>query len=126
MRTYETLIIFADKVKDDNVNEAFDAFQAEIERQGGEVLDRLTLGRRMFARPLKKRDSGLYGKMFFNLEPDKITPLKQRCKFVDLLFRLQITVLPGGYTKPVEEDSVEETPVETPVAESPVDVDKEA
>ncbi len=106
LRTYEALIIFADKVNDDTANEAMDVYQAEIERQGGEALDRMVLGRRMFARPLKKRDSGLYAKVFFNLDPDKIVPLKQRCKFVDVLFRLQIRVLPGGYQKPEEQDSL--------------------
>ncbi len=105
MRTYEALIIFAETVKEDTVKEAKDAFQAEVERQDGAVLDQMMLGRRVFARTLKKRDSGLYGKVYFTMEPDKIAPLKKRCKFVDLLFRIQITVLPNGYRPPVAESN---------------------
>lgn len=106
MRTYEALIIFAETVKEDAVNQAMDDFGAEVERQGGVALDRAPLGRRSFARPLKKRDSGLYGKVYFEMEPPNIEPLKKRCKFVDSLFRIQIIVLPQGYRKTGEsEDS---------------------
>ncbi len=120
MRTYEAMIIFAGTVKEDTMNEAMDAFQAEVERQGGKVLDRLALGRRVFARPLKKREAGLYGKMFFEMEPEKIAALKQRCKFVDLLFRIQILALPKGYQPPVAETvAAEET---TKEAEAEADV----
>lgn len=99
LRTYEALIIFAETVKEDTVNQAMDAFGAEVERQGGAVLDRMSLGRRPFARPLKKRDSGLYGKVYFTMDPANIEPLKKRCKFVNSLFRIQIIALPKGYRK---------------------------
>ncbi len=117
MRTYEALIIFAETVKEDTINQAMDAFGAEVERQGGAVLDRVPLGRRVFARPLKKRESGLYGKLYFNMEPDKIEALKKRCNFVDCLFRIQISVLPRGYRPPVADPGTQEADaVQTAVA----------
>ena len=107
MKIYEALIIFAESVKDDTVNEAMDMFQAEIERQGGKIEEKTVLGRRSFARPLQKRDSGIYGKALLQLAPDKIAPLKQRCKFVDALFRVQITIPPKRRRKNLAEPAPE-------------------
>ncbi len=127
MRTYEALIIFAETVNEENVKQAMDAFVAEIERQGGTEEDRIVLGRRMFARPLKKRDSGVYGKVYFKLEPDKMLLLKQRCKHIDVLFRIQIALLPKGYQHPGER-SAGEAVDKTAVAEvsEPTDADYHA
>ncbi len=104
MRTYEALIIFADTVKEDHVNDALSSFQAEVERQGGTVQDRIALGRRSFARPLKKRDSGQYGKVCFSLAPEHVAALKQRCKFVADLFRVQIVLQPKVRAPAAETD----------------------
>lgn len=116
LKTYETLIIFAESVKDENMDAAMDAFQAEVERQGGAVVDRIPLGRRSFARPLKKRDSGFYGKVIMEMAPDKVVALRQRCKYVNELFRLQITLLAKGYRKATDDEPAVEAEAAEPVA----------
>ncbi|MBT3193390.1 MAG: 30S ribosomal protein S6 [Verrucomicrobia bacterium] len=91
MNTYEGLFIFADTLKDEELVEALERVTGEITRQGGEVLGSKKLGRRSFARPMSKRDAGIYLRMVFSLDAGKITPLQARFKLSDDVFRVQIT-----------------------------------
>ncbi len=91
MNTYEGLFIFDDKLKDEELTQAQERALAEIERQGGSVLGAKRLGRRSFARPMAKRDAGIYVRAIFNLDAEKVTPLLARYKLSEDLFRVQIT-----------------------------------
>ncbi len=91
MNTYEGLFIFADTLKDDELKEVQDRALAEIERQGGKVLGAKKLGRRTFARPMSKKEAGIYVRAVFELEADKVTPLLARYKLSEEVFRIQIT-----------------------------------
>ena len=48
------------------------------------------LGKRPFARPMKKQDAGYYYVIDFELEGDQVTPLKERLKLNEFVFRVQI------------------------------------
>jgi len=91
LNTYEGLFIFADTLKDEELTDVLDRVTAEFTRQGGTPLGCKKLGRRSFARPMAKRDSGLYVRMVFSLEAGKITPLQARLKLSEDVFRVQIT-----------------------------------
>ncbi len=91
MNTYEGLFIFADTLKEDEFKEALDRTMAVIEKQGGSVLCAKKMGRRNFARPMAKRESGIYVRAVFNLDPSKITPLQARYILNEDVFRVQIT-----------------------------------
>ena len=63
---------------------------AEVARLGGNVLEKVSLGKRSFSRPMKKRESGVYVKVRFELDPLKVTELVNRYKLVEEVFRVQI------------------------------------
>ena len=59
-------------------------------RLGGNVLEKVQLGKRMFSRPMKKRESGVYVKVRLELDPAKVDELVKRYKLVEEVFRVQI------------------------------------
>ena len=91
LNTYEGLLIFADTLKDEELTEALGRVEAEITRQDGSVLGSKKLGRRSFARPMKKRESGTYVRMVLSLDPAKVAPLMARLKLSEDVFRVQLT-----------------------------------
>ncbi len=91
LNTYEGLFIFADTLKEEELKEALDGTMGMIESQGGSVLGLKKIGRRNFARTMSKRDSGIYVRSVFNIEPSKISPLMARYNLSDDVFRVQIT-----------------------------------
>ena len=88
-----------------------DKIKGEIEKLGGEVLSVDIKGRRTFARPMSKRDSGIYVLQMFNLDTTNVDKLLARCKLNDDVFRVQIIVAPEV---PVVEEVAEEEVVEAP------------
>lgn len=94
LKAYEMMLIFdagSDAAALDAILKRVDA---EIQRAGGAVESTRMLGRRMFARTLKKRDEGQYVTMRANLEPTRMDDLKMRLKLNTDIFRMQI--LRGG------------------------------
>ena len=91
MNTYEGLFIFADTLKEEELQKVTDGALAEITKLGGSVLGAKKLGRRNFARPMAKRESGIYVRAVFNLDAQSVTPLLARYKLSDEVFRVQIT-----------------------------------
>ena len=58
MKKYDALYIFVGIAKDDALEANLDKALAEVTRLGGNVLAKDSLGRRSFARPMKKRENG--------------------------------------------------------------------
>ena len=59
-------------------------------RLGGNIIAKDQLGRRSFARPLSKRDSGVYVRVRFEMDPLKVKELVNRYHLVEEVFRVQI------------------------------------
>jgi ribosomal protein S6 len=62
---------------------------AEVTRVGGNVLATDSLGKRAFARPMKKRENGVYVKVRIELDPAKVEELVNRYHLVEEVFRVQ-------------------------------------
>ena len=90
LNTYEGLYIFDERLKEEELKQAVDQAHALIEKHGGSVLGSKTLGRRTFARQLKKRQAGIYVRTVFNMDPEKISPLLASYKLSEVVFRVQI------------------------------------
>ena len=90
MKTYDALYIFVGVAKDDVVEANLEKALAEVTRLGGNVVAQDRLGRRGFARPLSKRESGVYVKVRFELDPQKVSELVNRYRLVEEVFRVQI------------------------------------
>ena len=97
MKKYDALYIFVGISKDDVLVAKDDALEAclekalaEVEKRGGNVLEKVSLGRRTFSRPMKKRDSGVYVKVRFEIDPAQLEDLVKRYRLVEEVFRVQI------------------------------------
>ena len=90
MNKYDALYIFVGIAKDDALEANLEKALAEVTRLGGNVLEKVQLGKRMFARPMKKREAGVYVKVRMELDPAKVDELVKRYKLVEEVFRVQI------------------------------------
>ena len=90
MKKYDALYIFVGIAKDDVLEANLEKALTEVTRLGGNVLEKVQLGKRMFSRPMKKRESGVYVKVRLELDPAKVDELVKRYKLVEEVFRVQI------------------------------------
>ena len=90
MKKYDALYIFVGIAKDDALEANLEKALAEVTRVGGNVLEKVQLGKRMFSRPMKKRENGVYVKVRLELDPAKVDELVKRYKLVEEVFRVQI------------------------------------
>ena len=90
MKKYDALYIFVGMLRDDTVEASLDKALAEVTRLGGNVLEKVSLGKRSFSRPIRKRESGVYVKVRFELDPQKVEELVNRYHLVEEVFRVQI------------------------------------
>ena len=86
---YEGLFIFPEALDEEQMDQAIDAVKAELEKLGGSLENSTRLGKRTFARPLKKKKAGLYAIITFRLEGSRISSLKRRLKLATNVFRAQ-------------------------------------
>ena len=93
MNKYEAMFIFPESLK--NVEEALENARGEIKKYGGEVESATRLGKRMFARKLKKQEAGQYVIVTFQLPADRVKTLITRFKMNEEIFRVQIIRAPA-------------------------------
>ena len=90
MKKYDALYIFVGISKDDVLEANLEKALAEVARAGGNVLEKVSLGKRSFSRPMKKRENGVYVKVRFEIDPQRLAELVNRYKLVEEVFRVQI------------------------------------
>ena len=92
MTTYEGLFVFPEQLQDQEIEEARGTVVADLERCGAKLLGSRKLGRRTFARPIKKMRAGVYFRMVFEMDGQGVDALRKRLKLNEHLVRGQITV----------------------------------
>ena len=90
MKKYDALYIFVGMAREDAVEASLEKALAEVTRLGGNVIEKVSLGKRTFSRPIRKRESGVYVKVRFELDPQKVDELVNRYHLVEEVFRVQI------------------------------------
>jgi len=89
MNLYEGMFIFPDRLKEEEIDGVLKIARGEIERLGGVVVSATRLGRRAFARPIRKTNNGHYAVVSFECGPDKIPSLHARFKLNEDVLRVQ-------------------------------------
>jgi small subunit ribosomal protein S6 len=107
LNIYEGMFIFDEALRDEAMDAVLETVRADMERYGAQIETCRVLGRRSFARPMKKRSAGVYVRVVFKLDPAKMAELLARYKLNDDVVRVQIVV---GDEKSLELDVPE--PVE--------------
>ena len=93
MKKYETVIILDEKgVGDDGAS-----FLAEFENTlkmdlEGKVVESVNMGRRQFAREMRKRKTGIYLDVVHELKPESEKLLREKYRLDDRVLRLQTFV----------------------------------
>lgn len=86
---YEGLFIFPETLDEEQLDQAIESVKTEMEKLGGVLESSTRLGKRSFARPLKKKKGGIYVVIMFRLDGGQIDAFKHRLKLVTNVFRAQ-------------------------------------
>jgi small subunit ribosomal protein S6 len=89
---YEGLFIFPETLDEENLDQSIARVKEELEKLGGTLESTTRMGKKNFARPLKKQKAGIYVVLMFKLEGTKIDALKKRLKLSSDVFRSQFVV----------------------------------
>ena len=90
LNLYEAMFIFPESVKEDQLDGAVNRARGEIEKLGGRIESTTRLGKRAFARRMKKQQGGHYVVIGFRLAGDQIVALQERYRLTEEVFRVQI------------------------------------
>jgi len=90
LRKYEALFILSNTVSDEQLEKKIEQISSEIVKLAGNVQAATRMGRITFARPIAKKEVGIYVQLVFLMEPDKIKSLHERYRHNEDLIRLQI------------------------------------
>ncbi|MCP4176503.1 MAG: 30S ribosomal protein S6 [bacterium] len=82
-------------------------FSSMISRAGGEIIKATPLGRKTFAREIKKRKTGFYWDFIFDLTEKEIREIPERYRLDERVLRLQAFV----YDRPEDPRAVKEEAV---------------
>jgi len=90
LKTYEAVFVL-DERKFDDQGEAFSQdIVKRVKDLGGRLRDRVAMGRKQFARPVRKLNAGVYWDFVFDLEADKVTDLKETYRLNDAVLRSEV------------------------------------
>jgi len=93
---YEGLFIFPETLEEAQLDQSIESVKAELEKLGGTLESSTRLGKRPFARPLKKKKGGNYAVIMFRLDGSQIDALKRRLKLATNVFRAQFMEKSGA------------------------------
>ena len=129
MNYYEKVMILDSNLDDSAAEETVAKIKDVITKQGGEIFNTESWGRRKLAYELNKHQKGNYFLIHFKAPPSTILELEKLCKVIDTIIKFMIvrfikkaqieTILP----KPKIDDKVSDT---APVQEAAVETGEEA
>ncbi len=100
MNTYEAMFIFPDSIKDSDLEEVLGRVKGEIKKLEGEATSTTRLGKRAFARRMKKQEAGHYVVITFKIDGQHIRPLLAKYRLNEEILRVQIIKAPEGAGAP--------------------------
>jgi len=95
LNTYEGLFIFPEALDEEGLDQAIGRVKEELEKLGGSIESTARMGKKTFARPLKKQKAGLYVVIMFKLEGTRLAAFKARLKLTTNVFRHQFVEATG-------------------------------
>ncbi len=116
------MLIFLTSLSDEDVEKTLERVRGEIARLGGSTGKTDCMGRRTFARPMKKQDAGVYFEMEFALDPEQVDAFTGRLKLIDEVFRVQVARMEEAADAAADTAAapIEPTPVAEPTPAEPV------
>lgn len=126
MKKYEALFILSNTISDEQLEKKIDQISSEIVKLGGTVQAATRMGRLTFARPLAKKEAGIYVQIVFHIDPAKTNSLHEHYRHNEDVIRLQITAakLPTGEQTPAA--TKKDNPASVPGVKTPGTTAKQA
>ena len=90
MRTYEAIMVLDDRKVDDHGEAMANDVANTVTTLGGTVLEKESLGRRSFARPMGKHKAGIYWDFKVELDPSQVAVLKERYRLNEVVLRTEL------------------------------------
>ena len=91
MNRYEAMVILPERLTEEEIEKGLDSICKVIKDLGGSTNRPTRLGRRPFARPLKKETSGEFALVAITIDPQRLVELRERIRHDEFLFRVQIS-----------------------------------
>lgn len=95
---YEGLFIFPEVLDEEGLDQSIGGVKLELEKLGGSIESTTRMGKKNFARTLKKQKAGNYVMLMFKLDGTKIDAFKARLKLATDVFRAQFVLAEEGTT----------------------------
>lgn len=92
MKTYETVIILDDYMVQDEGKAFAEEFASKISGAGGEIIKTTPLGRKQFAREMKKRKIGFYWDFVIKIPGQEAKKMPDLYRLDERVLRLQVFV----------------------------------
>ena len=89
---YEGLFIFPETLDEEALDLAIERVKDELEKLGGSLESSTRMGKKNFARPMKKQKAGHYVVMMIRMDGSNLVAFKRRLKLTTDVFRSQIVV----------------------------------
>jgi small subunit ribosomal protein S6 len=86
-KVYEGLFIFPEALDETGLDQAIERVKEELEKLGGSLDSSSRMGKKQFARAMKKEKSGYYVVLVFSLPGDQVDAFKARLKLSTNVFR---------------------------------------
>ena len=101
MKKYEALFILSNNIADDELETKIEQIKAEIAKSGGSAISATRMGRMSFARPLAKKEAGVYVQVVLQIDPGKIPSLRDRYRHNEDIIRMLIVAAKSIAAAPV-------------------------
>lgn len=89
---YEGLFIFPETLDEESLDLAITRVKEELEKLGGTLESTTRMGKKNFARPMKKQKAGYYVVMMIQMDGTRLDAFKARLKLASDVFRSQIVL----------------------------------
>lgn len=90
MKKYETVVILDDRKIQDEGKAFSEDFSSVVSGAGGEMVSITPLGRKMFAREIKKHKTGIYMDFVFSAKESAIKGISEKYRLDEKVLRLQV------------------------------------
>lgn len=87
MKNYEIVIILDERKVQDEGKSFAEEYTSQISNQGGELIKSRFLGRKQFAREIKKRKNGIYWNFIVALAEKSVRPLREKYRLDERVLR---------------------------------------
>lgn len=117
-KTYDGLFVLEASRQEEAVENLLARIRSELVRMDGEVVEEEKIGKKFFARPMRKHDSGLYVRLRFRMDPAQIDGLRKRYRLFEGLLRVRILLVDPALEKTLAEQKERRAAHEASVREA--------